>query len=55
MKKQADPDLGGSWTFEAVRKFAGEAAGERSRLCRNPFKREAALFQRNGDDGRAAL
>ncbi|MDP3552812.1 hypothetical protein [Methylocystis sp.] len=55
MKKQTDPDLVGSWTFEAIRKFAGAATGGEVAAMQESFKRQAELFRRNGDDGRAAF
>ncbi|MDP3555253.1 hypothetical protein [Methylocystis sp.] len=55
MKKQTDLDLAGSWTFEAIRKFAGEATEGQIAAMQESFKRQAELFRRNGDDGRAAF
>jgi hypothetical protein len=53
MKKQTDQLDGG--TFEAVRTFAGEAKEGEIVSMREAFKRQADLFRRNGDDGRAAF
>ena len=55
MKKQTDPDLVGSWTFEAIRTFAGAATEGEVASMREAFKRQAELFRRNGDAGRAAF
>ncbi len=55
MKKQTDPDLVGSWTFEAIRTFAGAATGREVAAMQESFKRQAELFRRNGDDGRSAF
>ncbi|MGJ0532627.1 hypothetical protein [Methylocystis sp.] len=35
MKKQTDPDLVGSWTFEAIRTFAGAATGREIAAMQN--------------------
>jgi hypothetical protein len=53
MKKQTDQLDGG--TFEAIRTFAGEAKAGEVASMREAFKRQADLFRRNGDDGRAAF
>jgi hypothetical protein len=55
MKKQTDPDSVGSWTFEAIRTFAGAATGGEVAAMQESFRRQAELFRRNGDDGRAAF
>ncbi len=55
MKKQTDPDLVGSWTFEAIRTFAGAATGREVAAMRESFRRQAELIRRNGDGGRAAF
>ncbi|KAF0136154.1 MAG: hypothetical protein FD139_1038 [Methylocystaceae bacterium] len=55
MKKHKDPVLVGTWTFEAIQKFAGAATGGEAASMREAFKRQAESFRRNGDDGRAAF
>jgi len=55
MKKQMGPDLVGSWTFEAIRTFAGAATGREVAAMREAFKRQADFFRRNGDHGRVAF
>jgi hypothetical protein len=55
MKKQTDPNLLGSWTFEAIRTFAGAATGGEVAAMQESFRRQAELFRRNGDAGRAAF
>ena len=55
MKKQKDPVLVGTWTFEAIRKFAGAATGGEVASMREAFKGQAQLFRRNGDAARAAF
>jgi hypothetical protein len=55
MKKQTDRDLVGSWTFEAIRTFAGAATGRDVAAMQESFRRQAELFRRNGDAGRAAF
>ena len=55
MKKQTDPDLTGKLDFRSNLKFAGEATEGQVAAKQESFKRQAELFRRNGDDGRAAF
>ena len=43
-----------SVTFEAIRTFAVEATKGEVLAMQQAFERQADLFRRNGDDGRAA-
>jgi hypothetical protein len=52
MKKPGQRD---ERTFEAIRTFAGEANEGEVAWMHEAFKRQADLFRRNGDDGRAAF
>lgn len=53
MKKQTGQFDSG--TFEAIRTFGGEATEGEVASMREAFERQAELFRRNGDDGRAAF
>lgn len=53
MKNQTD--LVESSTFEAIPKFARAATGGEVAATQESFMRQAELFRRNGDAGRAAF
>jgi len=44
MKKQTDPDLVGSWTFEAIRTFAGAATGREIAAMQNHSSARPSSF-----------